>query len=186
MIWLNTIFVFFSFRIMFGTTQLYVFVNPSERDSSGAAYPNVTYEYAQEEIAAKSGFDMNMDNKSKGNLTHCGLVMPYRDRTRSTLVQMMACCLAAPSNYLNQCWLIISEVSWHSPEGNFTGNSPDFHFLYQFENYLLLLQCISQGPMTWFEQNGCQFTDPILSAFSWNGNYCIFLQISLKFVPIEV
>ena len=31
----------------------------------------------------------------------------------------MACCLAAPSHYLNQCWFIISEVQWHSSEGNF-------------------------------------------------------------------
>ena len=31
----------------------------------------------------------------------------------------MACCLTAPSHYLNQCWLIISEVIWHSPENNF-------------------------------------------------------------------
>ena len=26
----------------------------------------------------------------------------------------MACCLAAPSRYLSQCWLIISEVRWYS------------------------------------------------------------------------
>ena len=29
----------------------------------------------------------------------------------------MACCLTAPSHYLNQCWLIISEVPWHSSQG---------------------------------------------------------------------
>ena len=38
----------------------------------------------------------------------------WRQRSGSTLVQVMACCLTAPSHYLNQCWLIISEVSWHS------------------------------------------------------------------------
>ena len=38
----------------------------------------------------------------------------------STLAQVMACCLAAPSHYLNQCWLIISKVQWYSLEGNFT------------------------------------------------------------------
>ena len=32
----------------------------------------------------------------------------------STLVQVMACCLTAPSHYMNQCWLIISKVLWHS------------------------------------------------------------------------
>ena len=38
----------------------------------------------------------------------------------SALVQVMACCLTAQSHYPNQCWLIISEVLWHSSEGNFT------------------------------------------------------------------
>ena len=32
----------------------------------------------------------------------------------------MACCLTAPGHYLNQCWLIISKVEWHSSKGNFT------------------------------------------------------------------
>ena len=40
--------------------------------------------------------------------------------TGSTLTQVLACCLMAPSHYLNQCWLIISKVKWQSPEGNFT------------------------------------------------------------------
>ena len=34
----------------------------------------------------------------------------------STLVQVMACCLTAPSHYLNQCWLIISKGMCHSSE----------------------------------------------------------------------
>ena len=53
-------------RLMFGTTQLYVFVNPKERDSSGEKYEVPSFEMAQEEIAASSGFDMNTDNKSQG------------------------------------------------------------------------------------------------------------------------
>ena len=44
-------------------------------------------------------------------------------RSGSTLVQVMACCLTAPSYYLNHCWLIISKVQWHSPEGNFTSDT---------------------------------------------------------------
>ena len=49
------------------------------------------------------------------SLTHCGLVTPYGDkRSGSTLAQVTACCLTAPSHYLNQCWLIISKVLWHS------------------------------------------------------------------------
>ena len=35
----------------------------------------------------------------------------------STLAQVMAWCLTAPSHYLNQCWLIFSKVLWHSSEG---------------------------------------------------------------------
>ena len=41
----------------------------------------------------------------------------WRHGTRSTLAQVMACCLMAPSHYLNQCWLIIGEVPWHSSQG---------------------------------------------------------------------
>ena len=33
--------------------------------------------------------------------------------------QVMACYLMAPSHYLNQCWLIITEVQWRSSEGKF-------------------------------------------------------------------
>ena len=44
----------------------------------------------------------------------------WRQGHLSTLLQVMACCLTASSHYLNQCGLIISEVLWHSPEGNFT------------------------------------------------------------------
>ena len=53
-------------------------------------------------------------------LTHCGI---WHNRTWSTLVLVMACCLMAPSHYLNQCWLIISKVFWHSPEGSLIGYS---------------------------------------------------------------
>ena len=40
----------------------------------------------------------------------------------STLVQAMTCCLTALSHYLNQCWIIITKVLWHSCECIFTGN----------------------------------------------------------------
>ena len=33
----------------------------------------------------------------------------WRQGSRSTLVQVMTCCLTAPSHYLNQCWLIITK-----------------------------------------------------------------------------
>ena len=46
----------------------------------------------------------------------------WRDRqhgSESTLAQVMACCLTAPSHHLNLFWLITSKVLWHSSESNF-------------------------------------------------------------------
>ena len=48
-----------------------------------------------------------------------------RQGTESTLAHIMACCLMAPSHYLNQCWLIISKVLWHSSEGIIMRRSED-------------------------------------------------------------
>ena len=45
----------------------------------------------------------------------------------STLTQVMACCLAAPSHYLNQCWCIISEVLWHSSFEQFNSECPSYY-----------------------------------------------------------
>ena len=56
-------------------------------------------------------------------LTHCYTI--YGHRSESALAQVMAWCLMAPSHYQNQCWLIISEVLWHSPEGSFIRNAQD-------------------------------------------------------------
>ena len=44
-------------------------------------------------------------------LTHCGLSdVIWRQVSRSTLTQVMACCLMAPSHFLNQCWVSICKV----------------------------------------------------------------------------
>ena len=51
----------------------------------------------------------------------------WREKTGSTLAQLMACCLTAPSHYLTQCWLIISNVQWHSPEANFTRDTSNLN-----------------------------------------------------------
>ena len=55
-------------------------------------------------------------------------------KSESTLAQIMACCLASSSHYLNQCWLIMSKVLGHFPEGNFTGNVQGSCSWYEFEN----------------------------------------------------
>ena len=56
--------------------------------------------------------------------------------TESTLAQVMACCLTAPSHYLNQCWIIISKVQWHSSECNFRRDASAINHKYQLENHL--------------------------------------------------
>ena len=54
----------------------------------------------------------------------------------SILLQVMTGCRQAPSHYLHQCWLIISEVLWHSPDVIFTRNDQDDIYLWHvFENY---------------------------------------------------
>ena len=60
----------------------------------------------------------------------------WRQRSGSTLAQVMACCLTASSHYLNQCWLIISKVLWHSSEGIIMRRSEDTNQLNKIENYI--------------------------------------------------
>ena len=44
-------------------------------------------------------------------------------RSGSTSAQVMACCLMAPSHYLNQCWPLVSQVLCHSHENNFAARA---------------------------------------------------------------
>ena len=53
----------------------------------------------------------------------------WRLRSGSTLAQVMACCLTAPSHYLNRNWLISNEVQWQSLEGNFTRDTSAFKYI---------------------------------------------------------
>ena len=46
----------------------------------------------------------------------------WAHKSGSPLAQVMACCLTAPNHYLNQCWQLINEVSWHSHGRNFTAS----------------------------------------------------------------
>ena len=58
----------------------------------------------------------------------------WRQRSGSPLAQVMACCLTAPSHYLNQCWLIISKVEWHSSKGKFTRDTSAINHWNYLEN----------------------------------------------------
>ena len=59
-----------------------------------------------------------------------------RQRSASTLTQVIACCLTAPSHYLNQCWLIISKVEWHSSMGKFTRDNSAINHWNYLENWI--------------------------------------------------
>ena len=60
----------------------------------------------------------------------------WRHKSGSTLAQVMACCLTAPSHCLNQCWLFISEIQWYSSECNFTRDVSTINHWNAFENYI--------------------------------------------------
>ena len=60
----------------------------------------------------------------------------WRQRCGWTLVQVMACCLTAPSHYLIHFWLIISKVEWHSSEGKFTRDASAINHWNYLENYV--------------------------------------------------
>ena len=55
----------------------------------------------------------------------------------------MAWCLTAPSYYLDQCWLLISEFLWHSPQSNFTVSVEDAILYNEFENYVFKMTATS-------------------------------------------
>ena len=79
----------------------------------------------------------------------------WQHRSGSTLAQVMACCLTAPSHYLNQSWLIIMEVLWYSLEGNFIGDTQDIYPWYEFENYKFETTVISPWRQ-WVKANSLQ------------------------------
>ena len=63
-------------------------------------------------------------------------VLIYWHGSWSTLAHVMACCLMVPSPYLNQCWLITSDVQWQSSEGNFIRDTPTISQWSFLENHL--------------------------------------------------
>ena len=61
----------------------------------------------------------------------------WRQWSWTTLAQVMACCLTAPSHYLNQCWLFIRGVLWHTSESSFAGIAQGIDSGYEFEKDIL-------------------------------------------------
>ena len=77
-------------------------------------------------------------------LTHCGLVMPYgHNITWPTLAEVMACCLTAPSHYLNQCWLSKNKmraISQNIPQPPITKSDSKF----TFQNFLSVFLVVNE------------------------------------------
>ena len=66
----------------------------------------------------------------------------------STLAQAKACCLTTLFHYLNQCWLIISEISYWATEGNFTGCSRYLSLIWLSKLLIHYWNPISQEPVS--------------------------------------
>ena len=76
-------------------------------------------------------------------LTHCDAVTLYGNRSGSTLAQVMACCLTAPSHWLNQFRLLISEVLRLSIKSKFSVSAQATGIYNAFENYTFKMIAIS-------------------------------------------
>ena len=87
----------------------------------------------------------------------------WRHKSGSTLAQVMACCLTAPSHYLNQCWLIISKVQWHSSEGNFTTETSAINHKHYLEKYSFKISF--KSPRGWWVN--MTISCPSVIDFAW-------------------
>ena len=103
--------------ITFATDDL---VTLGAKLSSGMVFDLVFLEYSGLSFRRVT-FGLWPIYKKLNSLWHTDAI--WRHRSGSTLVQVMACCLMAPSHYLNWCWLFMKDILWHSPESNFTATS---------------------------------------------------------------
>ena len=104
----------------------------------------------------------------------------WRQRSGTTLAQVMACCLTAPSHYLNHCWLIISKVEWHSSKGNFTRDtSAIYHWNYLKNQVPKMSLKFPRGQ--WVKQI-CMYIEDVNK---WQISKCIFLS-SIKFLSQNI
>ena len=90
----------------------------------------------------------------------------------------MAQCHQALSHYLNQCWQLISEVLWHSPESIFIVSTQATILYNEFENYTFLTHL----PL---DKMAAILSDDIFICISVNENDRIPIKIPLKFVPMS-
>ena len=67
----------------------------------------------------------------------------WRHRYGSTLVQIVVCCPMSPRHPLNQCWLMIESIIWHSHRRNFTISAYDLYPWHVFKGYIFKIAAIS-------------------------------------------
>ena len=100
------------FIICINIIQIFILQKYPCWHESSSVRPNVIH------YMSTSGTDLSFPSPQMQLLTPIDAI--WRHGTWTTLVQIMICCLTAPSHYLNQCWLIPSQAQWHFYEGCFT------------------------------------------------------------------
>ena len=107
-------------------------------------------------------------------------------RFGSTLAQVMACCLAAPSQYRNQCWPSINEVPRHLNQRNFTVSAQATVLYHGLEIVLLKLTvacsgiapCLAIRAVMWGEEWWLRSTSEIcLKKWTFGFNLWCFMHI---------
>ena len=91
--------------------------------------------------------------------------------------------LMAPSHYLNQCWLLISQSLWHSPEWNIPASGQAIVLYNEFENYII----IYQGPIT-YRSIPCSDMSVKLKTYTITHNWFLFSswnRVKLKLISIK-
>ena len=119
-------------------------------------------------------------------LWHCGSVgmldslcpsdAMWQHRFGSTLAQLMACCLKPPSNYLNQCWLLFSDVLWHLPDSNATGISQGTILYNEFENHTFNITATSSG-VQWVNYQGYGY-----KSFRWSAIDSWYIEVKYHMI----
>ena len=88
----------------------------------------------------------------------------------------MACCLLAPSHYLNQCWVLMEVKFWHSLGSNLTASAKATILWNEFEFYTFEIIATSPGGH-WVKYSGTSLQRP------WNYQQtptkCLILSIQI-------
>ena len=70
-------------------------------------------------LCCQPGEDVEQKIWDAGDLRHFNSLWPSDAICQHWSGSTFACCLMAPSHYLNHCWHHISEILWYSPGKNF-------------------------------------------------------------------